>query len=122
MELVGHQGDVVFFKVNKLPNLKLLKQDAQTKAGVFQRGALSGHDHALVDPKVAVLFRGDDGLIYVDAPEGAQVMHGRARDFLGEEPDTDYHKPVTLEPGIYAAGMVEETDWLTKTIRKVIDG
>lgn len=28
---------------------------------------------------------------------------------------------VYLDPGKYVTGIVEETDWLTKTIRRVVD-
>ncbi len=120
MQLIGHQGDAVFFKVKKFP--KNLIQDAQTKAGIIADGTGSGHAHQFADLASVELFKSEDGkLIYCDVTHEATVTHGRSRIFNGKEADTDYHNPVTLQPGLYAVGIVDETDWINKTIRRVVD-
>ncbi len=120
MQLIGHQGDVAFFKAKKFP--KGLVQDAQTKAGILANGTGSGHAHHVDDLAAATASKDPKtGLIYLDVTARVSVSHGRARGFEGKEADHDYHNPVWLEPGIYATGVVDETDWIAKTIRKVID-
>lgn len=120
MQLLGHQGDIVFFKAAALP--EGLVQDNETKAGVLARGAQSGHAHQVDDPAAATVYRNPiDGMLYLDVTSRVSVSHGRAHGFGGKEADHDYHNPVWLEPGIVAAGVVHETDWLSKTIRQVID-
>ena len=119
MKLLGHQGDIVIFGIEILP--KNLIEDAQTKAGILARGEASGHAHQLDDLDNGQVFKGNNGLLYVDVKRTLKIVHGRARDFTGKEGDHDYHNPVTLDPGLYSIGIVEETDWISKTIRKVID-
>lgn len=120
MHLIGHQGDVCFFKVEKLP--KGLIEDRQTKNAILAYGEASGHAHQFDDiDSVSVYKEPGTNLIYLDVKRRASISHGRARDFVGREADHDYHNLVHLDPGLYSTGIVEETDWLTKTIRKVVD-
>lgn len=120
MELIGHQGDVCFFKIDRLP--PDLVEDKQTKNAILAYGEASGHAHQFDDLAAVKAFKcPKSNLIYLDVKKRASISHGRARDFVGREADHDYHKPVYLDPGLYAAGVVEETDWISKTIRKVVD-
>jgi CBS-domain-containing membrane protein len=120
MHLIGHQGDVCFYSVKKLP--KELVQDQQTKLGIFAYGEFSGHAHQLVELDAAEVFKDpESNLIYLKVNRRVGIAHGRARDFVGKEADHDYHHVVSLDPGLYSTGIVEETDWLTKTIRRVVD-
>ncbi len=120
MQLLGHQGDVAFFKVSKLPNG--LTEDMLTKQGILANGTMSGHAHQVSDHTNAMVFKDpSDGLLYLEVTAPVDITHGRTRGFEGKEADFDYHKPVRLAPGLYAAGIVEETDWISKTVRKVID-
>lgn len=120
MQLLGHQGDIAIFKAKAFP--KGLIQDAQTKSGILASGTMSGHAHQVDDLTKATVFKDPtDGLLYLDVTAPVSITHGRMRDFSGKEADHDYHHPILLEPGIYAAGVVEETDWISKTVRKVID-
>lgn len=120
MQLIGHQGDVCFFKVDVMP--KGLVQDKQTKNAILAYGEASGHAHQFDDLGAVEAFKDPaSNLIYLNVKKRAAISHGRARDFVGREVDHDYHKPVFLDPGLYAAGIVEETDWISKTTRKVVD-
>lgn len=120
MHLIGHQGDVCFFKVDKLPTN--LMEDRQTKNAILAYGEASGHAHQFDDPRSVEVFKEPGtNLIYIHVKNPATVSHGRARDFAGTEADHDYHNVIHLSPGLYATGIVEETDWLTKTTRKVVD-
>lgn len=120
MKLIGHQGDVCFYSVSMIPNN--LITDNQTKLGILAYGELSGHAHQFVDlDAVEVSKYAETGLLYINVKRRVGVSHGRARDFVGKEADHDYHNVIFLDPGKYCAGIVEETDWLTKTIRRVAD-
>lgn len=119
MQLIGFQGDTVYFKVDSLP--EKLTEDAQLKRGIIAQGSGSGHSHSFEHAERVALYRGEDGLLYADVREPTRVVHGRAPGFQGTEADHDYHNPVSLPAGIYAIGIVEEVDWLTKTIRRVVD-
>lgn len=126
VEHTGHQGDVVFFRIDEFP-VGDRKTDDQTKQGILAYGEASGHAHQFVDESLAsielfrVMTEAHKDLLFAEVREPATIEHGRARDFEGEEADHDYHKPVTLTPGKYLIGIVEETDWINKTIRRVVD-
>jgi hypothetical protein len=120
MEYIGHQGDVCFFAVKNLP--KGLVEDKQTKNAILAYGEASGHAHQFDDMGAVECWRDpESNLIYLNVLRRTQISHGRARDFVGREADHDYHNPVFLDPGLYSTGIVEETDWINKTIRRVID-
>jgi hypothetical protein len=120
MKLLGYQGDVCFYAVKDLP--AGLIQDKQTANAILAYGEASGHAHQFDELDAVEVFKDPKtNLIYLNVKRRASVSHGRARDFVGRESDHDYHNVIFLEPGLYAAGIVEETDWLSKTIRRVVD-
>lgn len=120
MQLVGFQGDVCFYKVDSLPSG--LVQDNQTRNAILAYGEASGHAHQFDDMDAVEVFKDpESNLIYLNVKRRASISHGRARDFVGREADHDYHNVIFLDPGLYSTGIVEETDWLTRTIRRVID-
>ena len=120
MNLIGHQGDAVFFQVKEFP--KDLIEDLQTKSGVIAEGVLSGHAHQFESLSDVELFKcPKTSLIYCNVKVETLVLHGRSKTFAGKESDTDYHDPIKLSPGLYAVGIVAETDWITKVVRKVVD-
>lgn len=124
VKVVGHQGDVVLFEIDAFPE-GIRIQDELTKKHQLALGELSGHNHYFAEPSQVDLFKIDkrefDGLSFfqVDAP--TPLVHGLIKGFKGREADKDYHSEVILKEGKYISGIVQETDWLTKTIRKVID-
>lgn len=125
IECVGHQGDVCIFKIDEFPKGKRV-QDALTKKSQLALGELSGHNHYFADPTAIDLFKIDDGkfqgLSFFQTNKPAVLVHGLIQGFEGKEADKDYHSEVTLKEGEkYVAGIVQETDWLTKTMRRVVD-
>jgi len=124
VELAGHQGDVVIFKIDDFPE-GIRIQDELTKNHQLALGELSGHNHYFAEPEVVDLFKVNDpqfdGLSFFQVDRPTNLVHGLIKGFKGKEADKDYHSEITLKEGKYITGIVEETDWLTKTIRKVID-
>ena len=123
VNLIGHQGDVVIFSVDSFPDGER-KQDELTKNNQLALGELSGHNHYFDDSSAVDLFKLDShpGLTFIETKKPATLVHGLIKGFKGKENDRDYHSEITLREGKkYITGIVEETDWLTKTIRRVAD-
>lgn len=122
VKLVGHQGDVCIFEVDNFPTD--LVQDEQSKNAILAYGELSGHAHQFDDVNSVVVSKSNKykDVMFIQPLKDATLSHARARDFVGREADHDYHKPIQLKEGKrYITGIVEETDWIAKTIRKVVD-
>lgn len=123
MKLVGHQGDVCIYEVDEFPEGTRV-DDEQTKDRILAYGELSGHCHAFAEPEAVDVFKTKEypGLCMIEPIRETPLEHGRIKGFTGVEVDTWYHKPVILKPGTkYITGIVEETDWITRTMRKVVD-
>lgn len=124
VELVGHQGDVVIYIIDEFPEGTRVQNELTAK-GQLALGELSGHNHAFADMTHIDLFRIDtqelEGLSFFQVDKPTNLVHGLIKGFKGKEADQDYHSEITLKEGKYITGIVEETDWLTKTVRKVID-
>lgn len=124
VEMVGHQGDVVIFQIDDFPEGKRV-QDELTKKGQLALGELSGHNHAFAEPELVNLFKVDspefNGLSFFQVNKPTKLVHGLIKGFKGKEADKDYHSEILLKEGKYITGIVEETDWLTRTVRRVID-
>jgi hypothetical protein len=122
--LEGHQGDVVIFKIDDFPEGERI-QDELTKKHQLALGELSGHNHAFTNPTDVDLFKINrpeyQGLSFFRVKKPTTLEHGLIKGFKGREADQDYHSMLTLKEGNYITGIVEETDWLTRTVRKVID-
>lgn len=97
-------------------------QDAQCKNGILAYGEHSGHAHQFDDLSAVEVFKHKEKpYLRVVVNKECNLVHGRARDFKGKEADHDYHQPIHFNPGEFIFGIVEETDWLSKTIRRVVD-
>lgn len=123
VELLGHQGDVVIFEVDSFPDGNR-EQDELTKNYQLALGELSGHNHYFDDSSAVDLFKLDEyaGLTFIETKKPATLVHGLIKGFKGREADKEYHSEITLKEGKkYITGIVEETDWLTKTVRRVVD-
>lgn len=125
IECVGHQGDVCIFEIDEFPAGNRF-QDELTKKGQVALGELSGHNHAFADATAIDLFKIDDGkfqgLSFFQTNKPAAMIHGLIQGFEGKEADQDYHSQITLKPDKkFVVGIVQETDWITKTVRRVID-
>lgn len=122
---IGHQGDVCIFEIDEFPNGKRV-QDDLTKKHQLALGELSGHNHYFRDPEAVDLFKIQEpkfeGLSFFQTNKPAVLVHGVIKGYTGREADQDYHAETTIKEGKkYVAGIVKETDWLTKTVRRVID-
>jgi len=97
-------------------------QDDQCKKGHIAYGEMSGHVHALKGDSFQV-FKCKDypKQTFIKAQAEVKLVHGKIEGFSGKEKDQDYHFPITLPPGFYVTGIVKETDWLTRTVRYVVD-
>lgn len=123
VELVGHQGDVVIFKVDAFP-VGERTQDELTLKGQLALGELTGHNHYFEEMDAVDLFKmpSHPGVSFFETKKPATLVHGLIRGWQGKEADKDYHSQIVLKEGEkYITGIVEETDWLTKTIRRVVD-
>lgn len=123
VEMIGHQGDVVIFRISQFPEGEQY-QDDLTKNCQLALGELSGHNHYYDNPKAVDVFkiRGYEGLTFTNVKEDVKMVHGLIKGFKGREADKDYHSEIQMKSGDkIITGIVEETDWLTKTVRKVID-
>ena len=125
VKFVGTQGDVCIFSVDQFPKGTRV-QDELTKKGQLALGEISGHNHAFADSTAIDLFKIDDGkfegLSFFQTNRPAELVHGRIKGFQGKESDSDYHATTKFEGGKkFMTGIVVETDWLTKTVRRVID-
>lgn len=123
VELVGHQGDVVIFKVDDFPE-GVRTQDELTKNCQLALGELSGHNHYYDNPTAVDLFKMPDypGITFTEVKKDVKMVHGLVKGFKGREADKEYHSELLFKQGDkIITGIVEETDWLTKTVRRVID-
>lgn len=122
---VGHQGDVIIFEIDEFPEGERT-QDELTKNGQLALGELSGHHHHFKDSSAVDLFKIDapeyNGLTFINVKEDTILRHGLIEGFVGREADKDYHSEVLFKSGKkYITGIVPETDWMTRTIRRVVD-
>jgi hypothetical protein len=122
VEYVLRQGDVYIFRIDEFPEGDK-KQDELTKNGQVALGELSGHHHHFDDSAAVDLFKLDafDGLTFIDIKKNTKLIHGLIKGYKGKESDQDYHNEINLKEGKYITGIVEETDWLTRSIRRVVD-
>lgn len=125
VKYLGHQGDVAIFEIDEFPNGEKF-QDELTKKGQLALGELSGHNHAFEDNAAVDLFKikGADfeGLSFFETKQPVKLIHGLIKGFKGKEADQDYHSEIELKGNKkYITGIVQETDWLTRTVRKVVD-
>lgn len=123
--ILGHQGDVPLFEIEEFPEGERTT-DTQTKEVTLAYGEVTGHAHFFAEPETVTLFKINkdefNGLCFFEVSKDNTLIHGRARNFEGAEPDQLYHDPIKLKPGRkYMTGIFPETDWATKTIRRVAD-
>ena len=123
VKFCGHQGDLCIYEVEEFPAGEKIK-DKQCVEATLAYGELTGHAHQVDDLTAVDVFKNEKypGVIFLHALKDATLRHGRERNFTGAEPDQWYHSEVTLKEGKkYITGIVEETDWIAKTIRRVVD-
>lgn len=125
IKLLGHQGDVAIYEIDSFPDAQKVV-DSQVKEKTLAYGEVTGHAHYFAEPETVDMFKVDSseftGLCFFEVGTDNKLIHGRARNFTGTEPDQDYHNVINLTPGRkYMTGIFQETDWIAKVSRKVID-
>ena len=100
--VTAQQGDVLLRKIEALPKGE---RKVTRKRLVLAHGE-SGHTHVIEDDEAELIQIGERILLRLKQP--ATVRH-------------EEHKPITLEPGIWEVGRVQEFDWFSRMQRRVID-
>lgn len=97
------QGDVIGRRLKCLPagDQKIVSR----KRLVLAHGE-SGHSHVIEDDEAELIQIGERMLLKLS--KAATVVH-------------EEHKPITLAPGIWEIGRVEEYDWFSQMKRQVVD-
>lgn len=97
------QGDVLLTKINNLPKKYTI---ISKKRCVLAEGEKTGHSHVLEDDEAQLIQDGERILLMLE--KQGILKH-------------EEHNPITLEPGIYEIGKVNEYDYFSKMVRKVQD-
>jgi len=102
-KLTAQQGDTLYQKLKSLPSgdQKIIAR----KRIVVAHGE-SGHSHVIEDDEAELIQIGDKMLLKLE--KQATVKH-------------EEHHAITLSPGIWEIGRVQEFDWFSKMQRQVID-
>lgn len=125
IKILGHQGDVPIFEIDNFPKSdKIIDKQCSEKTLAY--GEITGHAHFFEDTKNVNMFKVNkeefNGLCFFEVTKENTLIHGRARNFEGTEPDQLYHDKIKLIPGKkYVSGIFPDTDWITKVIRRVVD-
>lgn len=98
------QGDVIYQRISKLPDGV---KEVRRQAGVIvvMHGE-NGHTHAISDADA--MFYEKDGKFYLKNEKAVTLTH-------------EEHNHQVIHPGIWEIGQVQEKDWLSGMVRRVID-
>lgn len=101
----AQQGDVLLKKIEKFPEGKktLVSQGKM----VLAEGEVTGHFHGIAQDNSS-LYRMDGGAMVLDLKEEAILTHQE-------------HGPITLSPGLWDVGIVQEYDYFTQMVAPVRD-
>ena len=97
------QGDVIGRRLDAMP---IGQQKVISKSRLVLAHGESGHSHVVEDSEAELIQIGERMLLKL--AKQATVVH-------------EEHKPITLEPGIWEIGRVQEYDWFSWMQRQVID-
>jgi hypothetical protein len=98
----AQQGDVLLRRSELPEGSKLRIKDSLTLA----EGEVTGHAHR-IQQRGSELFD-FEGRTFIKLMEPATLKH-------------EEHSPITLEPGVWEVGRVQEYDYLSKMVRPVVD-
>lgn len=98
------QGDVILRRITQIPATATIKQ----RGGriVLAEGQATGHAHVVVDDDATLIAEGERMLLQLE--KQTVLCH-------------EEHNPITLEPGVYEIGRVQEWDYLQQMARTVAD-
>lgn len=103
----AQQGDVLLRKLNEFPagERKLTPKNPQGEI-VLAEGETTGHYHSIRDHESQMFDCG--GTLVLELKNECTVVHQE-------------HGPITLSPGLWEIGIVNEYDYFEKMKRKVVD-
>lgn len=99
------QGDVLIKRIKTLPE-GIKQKERDNGSIILAYGEVTGHAHRIID--VDALFYEKDGKLYLQNETPVQLKH-------------EEHNQITIEPGIWEIGQIQEKDWLSGMVRRVID-
>lgn len=103
-KLTAQQGDVNFRKLKAMPEGK--QTVLATKRLVVAEGEHTGHAHVIEDDESELIQIGEKMLLKLE--KAATIKHQE-------------HNPITLSPGIWEVGRVQEFDYYAMMRRQVVD-
>lgn len=98
------QGDLILIKIDSLPNKT--KKILSKKRCILAEGEHTGHNHAVEDDEAELLEIGEKMILCLQ--NKAVLTHQE-------------HKPITLDPGIWEIGRIQEFDYFSMMARQVMD-
>jgi hypothetical protein len=98
------QGDVTLEKISILPSGE--KKVLAKKRCVLAEGEVTGHAHVIEDDEAELIQIGEKMLLSL----------GRKTTLFHEE-----HGPIELESGFYEVDKINEYDYFSQMVRKVVD-
>lgn len=100
------QGDLILRHITHLPIGKSHKLKRSKRGWVLADGEATGHAHVVDNDEAELIEIGGKMLLVLE--KAATVTH-------------EEHKPITLEPGIWEIGRVQEYDYFSQMVRTVVD-
>lgn len=99
------QGDVKMHVLDSLP--KNLNKEKRSKRGyILAEGEVTGHAH-VIDTEIE-FYRDNEGKLFFRTEKEVTVKH-------------EEHRPVTVPPGCYRVGIVQEYDYDEMQARNAFD-
>ena len=98
------QGDVYLVEIESLPE-GTNKVEKNERGYILAKGEHTGHAH-VIDDELDVYEQ--NGVLYIRTENEVQVTH-------------EEHLPITVEPGIWRVGIVQEYDPFMEEARNVQD-
>lgn len=116
MNITNVQGDVIFQRIDKLPEGKRQEVPADLKEGILAYGEVTGFRHQLMDKTAfeafIILNR-----IFLKVTKEVELQHGKGKSL----DETVEHQTQKIQPGLYEVKGARETDWIEKRIQRVTD-
>ena len=101
------QGDVTLKRLDAMPTGKRVRLKRSPRGRlVLAEGEHTGHEHAVEETDAELIQIGERMILKLE--RSATIVH-------------EEHKPITLEPGIYEVGRVQEYDYFQQMARTVAD-
>lgn len=110
------QGDVIFKRIDKLPQGPRGDVPKDLKEGILAYGEVTGFRHQLMDSsafEAHVIL----GKVYLNVIKEVDLQHGQGKAL----DKTVEHQSQKIMPGIYEIDGQVETDWMTRSVRRVAD-